>query len=484
MEGVVLMKNFFRLVVERISHWEITRKITKILKDYHLRLQKSDGKKKHLIYSGLALALILLAVFALPGKQAPQEARAPRLVKTYTLHTADANSVHTFPGEVRASDKVELAFRVPGTLHEVPVVRGQQVKQGDLLAALDKRDYENTLAQVRGELESQEAALASMKTGRKEDVSALSAQLKAAQARYAEAQLSMKRYVSLLEAGVVSKADYDRVKAEHDVTREEVRVAEENLAKSKAGARPEDMDMQKAKIASLRAQVKAAEDALYDTVLRAPFDGVVAEKFVDNFQSVQKDQMIVSLQDIFTLEVIASIPSRVMLEVDHGQTLSPAQVVEKLSIHARFPALPGQAFPLRFKEVATRGNAQSQTYDAIFLLENPEGRIILPGMGADVLVGTRDDQDEKQRGFAVAASMLDTGDQEKQYIWKVQEENGRYRARKTEISIAGYLEDRLLISGDINEGDRIVTTGFFYLADGDEVGFYVSPEDRGKERSL
>ena len=441
-------------------------------------------KRRNVLYGvcgGVAAALVLVCALSSSGKEAVRREVPVRFVKTHELRYFGETRIRTFPGEVRASDQVDLAFRVPGTLLELPVVRGQQVKRGDLIGVLDKRDYESSLAQARSELQSQEATLASMKTGRKEDVSALSAQLKAAKARHEEAKLSLNRYSSLLDSGAVSKADYDRIKSAHDVAREDVRVAEQNLAKSRAGSRAEDIDMQEARIAGLRAQVKAAEDALQDTELRAPFDGVIAEKFVDNFQAVQKDQKIVALQDLFALEVVVSIPAKVVLELDPSTTRNPGEIAEELSIRARFPALPDRDFSLCFKEATTRGNVQSQTYDVVFMLENPEDRVILPGMGLDVLIGMPCNGGGRE-GFPVATSMLEAGSGETQYVWKVERTDGRSTVRRTAVSLGGYVGDKAMVSGDLEEGDRIVAAGLSYLTEGDEVRLYVSPEERGKEQ--
>jgi len=48
-----------------------------------------------------------------------------------------ANFVRSFPGNVRATDELELAFQVSGELAGFPATRGLQVKQSDLLARLD-----------------------------------------------------------------------------------------------------------------------------------------------------------------------------------------------------------------------------------------------------------------------------------------------------------------------------------------------------------
>lgn len=81
-------------------------------------------------------------------------------VKTDTVNVYGQERAITFPGKVKASADVNLAFRVSGTLLRVPVHAGNQVKKGQLLAEIDPRDYEIQLAateaeyrQVKGEAE-------------------------------------------------------------------------------------------------------------------------------------------------------------------------------------------------------------------------------------------------------------------------------------------------------------------------------------------
>lgn len=384
------------------------------------------------------------------------------------LRHSKERQIRIFPGEIRASDQVDLAFRVTGTLQELPVVRGQLLNAGDLVATLDRRDFESTLSRTKSELQSAEAQLAAMKKGaRREDISSFTAQVDAARAKYNEAKISLDRYSALLKAGAVSRADYDRVQALHDVARQELKVAEQNLAKGKAGSRSEEIDMQEARIRGLASQVKSAQDALDDTELRAPFDGTVAEKYVENFQAVQKDQSIIALQNISALEVVASIPGRLLLNLSPAQNRSAESSSDVYTAQARFSSLPDRLFDLRFKEVATKGNIQAQTYDVTLTMQKPDDLLILPGMGVDVLISVRNGS--ARTDFPVPVSALGAGQGNTHFVWKVSGPEDRMTVSKADVKITGYLGDQCLISGDVAEGDRIVTVGVSYLQDEDSI---------------
>ena len=74
----------------------------------------------------------------------------------------------------------------------------------------------------------------------------------------------------------------------------------------------------KSEIRGLEAQQKAAQDALDDSSLRAPFSGVIAKKYVDNFQDVRAKQAIVSLQDISSVDILVDVPESLMAQLRRG----------------------------------------------------------------------------------------------------------------------------------------------------------------------
>ncbi|NNF96890.1 MAG: efflux RND transporter periplasmic adaptor subunit, partial [Halobacteria archaeon] len=191
------------------------------------------------------IGLLSFVSFCLIGcSEKPQEVKQIiRPVKTMVVGGASSEFQRTFTASVRASDRVELAFQVPGKLIELPVKKGQVVNQGDLIGRLDPRDYKSNM--------------------------------QSAQARYDKALANFKRGDELVEKGFISRTDYDRLSARRDVT---------------------------------AAELDKAKKAFDDTSLKAPFGGVVAQRFVENFTEVRAKQKIISLQDTSLLELVVYIP--------------------------------------------------------------------------------------------------------------------------------------------------------------------------------
>ncbi|MCU7959783.1 MAG: biotin/lipoyl-binding protein [gamma proteobacterium symbiont of Bathyaustriella thionipta] len=92
--------------------------------------------------------LLLCATMLLGACDKPAPETAPvssRLVKTFIIEDANGGNFRNFPATVEANRKADLAFRVPGTVAELLVREGQQVKAGDVLVQLDQTDFKITL---------------------------------------------------------------------------------------------------------------------------------------------------------------------------------------------------------------------------------------------------------------------------------------------------------------------------------------------------
>ncbi len=94
---------------------------------------------------GLIALSAALFICGCKPKEPPPAGPVERPVKMLTLSAAAGEKGRTFPGEVKADQDVALAFQVSGPLIELPVIKGQKVEEGELLARIDPRDFENAL---------------------------------------------------------------------------------------------------------------------------------------------------------------------------------------------------------------------------------------------------------------------------------------------------------------------------------------------------
>jgi len=198
----------------------------------------------------------------------------------------------------------------------------------------------------------------------------------------------------------------------------------------------------------------ARQNLRYATV-NAPFEGLVSRRLVDNFTTVAAGQPIARLQDMSELRVAIQIPESIVAVVDQSQ---PAELT------ARFPFLPGETFPLTFRELSAEPEPASRTYTAVFALPPDLPGNILPGMTATVMVSRQALASAEPALVRVAAGALSAAPDGGFRVWVYDPEAGQVRARDVEVGPMG--GDTVVIRHGLEPGEQIVTTGVNALFDG------------------
>ena len=368
----------------------------------------------------LVIAGICYGLHTLREQQAPEpEPEIVRPVRVIRLQGSGESFTRRYFGTVQGGKRADLSFRVSGTLNRVNVEKGAAVKRGTLLATLDPRDFNTRISQAQSALSQ-------------------------AQAQHRNAEADFKRYENLYKQKVIARAQYDTYKTQVDVT--------------------------KSAVSSAQANLKSARDALRDTELRAPFDGIIADRKAENYQDVTAKQTIFSLQDLSSLEIVFNIPDNDILVAPVPQVHSLQDLknhAELFTINARFDALPDKTFPLTIKEVATQATA-ANTYPITANMPQQDNIRILPGMSVTVEVdysgGTA--QPENDGKFIVPTTAIrNQGDSN--YVW-------RYAVGQVslvpvtvgQIRTDGMVE---IESPTLKGGDVIVTAGVYFLHEGQKV---------------
>lgn len=353
-------------------------------------------------------SLILVTLLAACSEPPPVEpADTSRPVKTMLIESQDIDAIRSFPAVIDAGRKAELAFRIPGTVQELPVKEGEKVIEGQVVASLDKKDYQIVLNDH--------------------------------QARYSNAKKNFARGKELIKDGFISRVDFDRLEAEYESTRS--------------------------------AFESASQDLIY-TDLKAPFSGVLAKRHIEAFQEVAAKETIMELQDVTFLEVKVEIPEnlvRAIRETDKYDNTARDMV----AINVSFENLPGKSFDLTFKEVATRADPQTQTFQVTYTMDQLESGSIFPGMTA---TATADFTRIFSKGtvFAVPSSAI-VGDYKLEpAAWIVDEESMTVKPRP--VKVGRLLGDRIEVLGGLEPGDRIVTAGTPFLVEDMKVILLEQPE--------
>jgi len=412
----------------------------------------------------------LCALASLTGCEEPPEVtREPRPVRVMRIEDAKALSDRTLPGRAKATQEVNLAFRVSGPLIDLPVNVGDQVKKGDVIARIDPRDFQVALRSAKANYDAARAQLKSMSVARPEEIAQLEAAVQAALARQRTATNELTRAKPLVESRVISGSEFDKYLESKDRADAELRQAQEDLRIGRLGARPEDIEAKQAEIDSLRADGISAQNQLNDTNLVAPFDGTIVAKYVENYEDVQAKQPIVRLLDSSQIELVVSVPESTI-------SLVPYVTDVKCAFDA-FPDLP--PIPAKVKEIGTEASKSTRTYPVTLIMEQPKeaGVEILPGMAGRAWGRVEMPAGGATEGTEIPASAVFRRDG-KDYVWIVESADGKTGTTKLQEVSRGELSARGLshVQG-LKAGELIVTAGANYLSEGQPVRILAEPSE-------
>ena len=215
-------------------------------------------------------------------------------------------------GYVEATE-IQVAAEVGGRLLELAAAEGDRIAAGAVIARLDTRDVDLAIQRARAEREGADAQLRLLLAGaRAEDIrqadaqrAAADADLLAARRDLESAERDLQRFEALMASNSGVEKQRDDAAARRDVAVQRVRAAEErtraaaeSLARLKAGARREEIDVARARVSAVDAQLATLAKNLADATVVAPSGGIVTQKLVDQGELIAPRTPIVVISDL------------------------------------------------------------------------------------------------------------------------------------------------------------------------------------------
>lgn len=346
--------------------------------------------------SGFALGVLLLV--GCGSEEAPSSISGPTPVTVERLVSEAIEIRIEATGQLVAKERAEVAAEVAGQITEIKVEEGSAVEEDEMILTVDpeRRRLERDSARaLRDE----------------------------ARAAVRERERDFKRRTELFGRNVTSQTQLDQ--AETDLT----------LAKSR--------------LLASEAQLGVAERAVRDATVRAPFEGLIAQRHVSRGEYVTAGQKLFELVSLNPIEVEFQLT-----EADSGRVALGQQVVVRVASH------PNDVFHGVVTVIAPVIDEKSRTLRVKAQIDNTDARL-RPGLFARIDLG------------------LDT----RENVVLVPEEAVLQRADGAVVFLAradGHVERVLIETGVIRDGkvevtrglsagDHIVTRGHFRLADGQPV---------------
>ncbi len=398
---------------------------------------------------GLGALLVLATGFWLLGRSGNE---GP-LVEMGAVQTQNEfRSYVTASGEIVAERYADIGSSIMGRVVELPVIEGQEVQPGDLLARIDP-------VQARSELGAAEAGIRALEAeaqAAEEQVSAARAELRLARARAKEATLSRERIAALHAQELVSQAELEAAEAAGESA--QATVASATAAVSRVTG---SLQAAQRRVAQARAQADRARDLLSKTAIEAPMAGVVSRLQVRQGEMVvigiqnQPGTVLMTVSDLDELNAEVKVAEADVLRVKTGQT---ARVT--------LEALPGRSFAGRVTEVGASAlpqlavGAAAREFRVEVRLEEPAPGM-RPGLtcDAEILVGERENVTTVPLQ-SVVLRLRGEGGTEARGVFVV--EGGAARFVPVETGIIGGLD--IEITG-IETGTEVITGPYQVLRD-------------------
>ncbi len=364
-------------------------------------------------------------------------------------------------GSVVPIETVNLSPKQAGQLVELLVEQGARVTKGQIIARMDNTNLVPQLYQAQANAAASEANLVRLRNGsRPEDIAAAQARvesargrLEAARSRLALNSMRTSRYRGLQTEGAISRDRLDEVLTDDRSTQADLLTAQANLAEAtrqfeqyRNGSRPEDIAQAEAQLAQAIAGVRVIEVQIEDTIIRAPFTGIITQKYANagafvtptTTASASNSSTSTSIVAIANgLEIIAKVP-----EVDIAQ-IKIGQEVEIVA-----DAFPSEVFKGKVRLIAPEAIIEQNvtSFQVRVTLETGKDKL-QSGMNTDLrFIGQRIDNALVVPTVAIVTQEGKTG-------LLVADEKGKPQFRQ--VTIGTTVENQTQILSGAKVGDRV-----------------------------
>ena len=336
-------------------------------------------------------------------------------VRMAVVQSIPATGANTYSANIQPYQQVDLAFKSNGYLASIRQVKdsngkvrnidqGDWVTKGTVLATVSQDDYKEKLQQAN-------------------------AQLARAQANYDRAKLSFDRMTVLYKSGAATVSDYDNANAQM-------------------------LDTQAA-IQSSKSSVAEAQIALAYCELRAPFDGWIVKRNVDEGQLVGPATNGFSISDVRSVKAVFGVPDTAMEHIRLGS----AEIVTTDAVEGDFAG--------HVTSISPSADPKSRVYSVEVSIPNGDNRL-KAGMIASITIRSgKEKQQVNVISLAAVVRSLQTPDGFA--VFMPDGDGDKVRVHTQEVKLGGTYGNTIAVEQGLKPGDRVVTYGATMIKDGETV---------------
>jgi len=374
-------------------------------------------------------------------------------VETVVLeHAKNVQQTRTYTGLVAARRSAELGFERAARLTAIHFDDGDTVQAGEPIAVLETRRLRSKRRETVARHAASVAILNELIAGpRKETIAAARAQVADLQSQLELRKRTFRRTEKLRKQNAATDQDIDTSHLGLKSTEARLNSSERQLDELEAGTRIEQITAQRANVEQWVAALEEIDIELDESVLKAPFDGQIADRLVDEGTVVSPGQAVVRIIEHETMEARVGLPLHAMktlsigdsIELRTGDTDWTGRLVRKL------PEI----------DVATR------TQTAIIEIDQNGEPTLVPGQVIHTSVTEQVDAD----GFLLPTAALLPGIRGLWSLFAVVQKEGKEVIQRRHVEVLHTSGDQVLVRGTLVAGDRIVVSGVQRLVSGQHV---------------
>jgi multidrug efflux pump subunit AcrA (membrane-fusion protein) len=380
----------------------------------------------------------------------PRAAIAPQStpVEVEEVQLGTISSVVTATGTIAAYRESKIGPKISGRCERIFVEEGDHIKEGQMLARLDQSSLIIAKKQAQAALATAKATLNKVLAGtRQELIEQAEADFTSAKANLDWAQKEFARNEALYRRHVVSEKSLDSIKMQLQVAEAQYKKAEEYLEMAKRGSTKEDIEVASAQVAQAEVALKMAEQNLEDSVIAAPFAGVVVKRLKNEGEYITStpDTPIIYIADINKVNVEVDIPEDKIRDLCLGQR---AEI--------RVDGYPDEVFQGQVSLIRPLIDSATRTFTVKLEVPNPDF-MLKPGMYARVKITLLD-----KKGVPIIARDAVLKRDDMSYVMLVTNSKAREQTIKTGLAQGNRVE----VLDGVSPGDLVIVSGHQGLKSG------------------
>jgi multidrug efflux pump subunit AcrA (membrane-fusion protein) len=337
-------------------------------------------------------------------------------------------------GSLTAEEQADVAAEVAGRIVATPVERGTAVSEGAVLVRVSPAEADAQAKEAEANAAQIEARLG-IASGTPFEVNAVP-EVQNAKASFDLAQNEFNRIKSLLDQRVVSQSEFEQRRTQMEATRQQYEAARNGAAQ------------QYQALQAARARVAIAHKSLADTTVRAPFNGLVAERLVSVGDYVTKGMKVAVVVRVNPLRVQLTVPEQFVSAVKVGAAVT-----------FQVDAFAGREFTgtVRYVSPTLEANRRALTVEAV--VPNQSGDL-KPGLFATARI----EEPEKSKAVMVPVEAVQTTAGTAR-VYVVEGDKVEERIVTTGQQVDANIE----IATGLKAGEKVATKNVAQLFDGAKV---------------